>query len=113
MDKELKKNIDFVLKSPDEKFRYGMLSRLKHDCNYYLGFGHRDPRYLWADNEKDHIAFMRALYDTFSDKDKPEWLTKSDIDAYEKKMVGTAKKSHTTTKTKLPSNKMLNQRAFK
>lgn len=113
MDKELKKTVDYIVKNPDDTFRYRMLSRMQMDCNYYLGNGHRAPKHLWAGNEKDHIAIMKAIYDSFDDKDKPEWITKSDIDAYEREMVGTAKKSHTASKTKLPSNKMLNQRAFK
>ena len=32
----------------DDTFRYQLLDRLRMDCDYYLGYGNRNPRYLWA-----------------------------------------------------------------
>ena len=75
------------LKESDDhdKSNYMMLSRLKSDCDYYLGNGNRNPRNLWAGDEAKQIAKMRELYDKVSEE--PEWLTKEDIDDYEDKMI--------------------------
>lgn len=70
----------------DDKFRYRLLSRMKSDCDYYLGNGGRHPKHLWADNEVEHIACMKALWNSFGDEGKPEWLTYEQILDYEQKM---------------------------
>ena len=70
----------------DEKFQYMMLSRLKQDCDYYLGNGNRYSGNLWAKNEADQIQEMKDRYNTFSDDKKPEWLTWDDILKYESLM---------------------------
>ena len=67
----------------DEKFRYMMLSRLKQDCDYYLGNCNRYSGHLWAKNEADQIQEMKDRYNTFLDDKKPEWLTWDDILRYE------------------------------
>ena len=67
----------------DEKFRYMMLSRLKQDCDYYLGNGNRSTKYLWAGSEKDQIQEMKTRHNAFTDDKKPEWLTWGDILRYE------------------------------
>lgn len=77
--------IDFIFSSKDEKYPYMMLSRLKSDCDYYLGAGNKADKHLWALNPKDQIAYMRAIYDRL--EEKPEWLTSEQIDEYEKKMI--------------------------
>lgn len=64
---------------------YMLLARLKQDCEYYLGFGDRRPKHLWALDEKEQIAKMRELH--ASVPEKPEWLTTEEIDAFEKEMV--------------------------
>lgn len=68
-----------------DKFNYMMLSRLKSDCDYYLGNGNRNPKHLWAGDEAKQIAKMREFYDKVPEE--PEWLTKEDIDDYEDKMI--------------------------
>lgn len=72
----------------DERFRYQLLSRLQSDCNYYLGYGNRNKKALWAENETEQIEVMKELWKSFADDDKPEWLTWSDILDYEIKMIG-------------------------
>lgn len=72
----------------DDLFRYQMLGRLQGDCNYYLGYGNRNPRVLWAQDAKSQIDLMKALWDTFTLNGKPEWLTKEDIKKLEKEMLG-------------------------
>lgn len=71
----------------EDTFRYQMLSRLQMDCDYFLGNGNRADKHLWAGNVPDHIKIMRALYNSFSDDKKPEWISMEDIDNYEKEMT--------------------------
>lgn len=72
----------------DAKFRYQLLSRMQSDCNYYLGYGNRSKRHLWAEDEKEQIKVMKMLWNMFADDEKPEWLTWDDILNYEIKMMG-------------------------
>ena len=71
----------------DAEFRYRLLSRMQADCNYYLGYGNRHPKYLWAGSEKDQIECMKALWNSFPEDGKPEWLSFEAILDYEKQMV--------------------------
>ena len=70
----------------EPKFRYMTLSRMKQDCDYYLGNGGRNAKSLWAQNEKDQIANMVALWKTFEPEDRPEWLTWDELFNYAKQM---------------------------
>ena len=63
---------------------YFLLSRLKADCDYFLGAGGRAEKHLWAGNVREQIAKMRELYDALPEK--PEWLTMEDIDRYAQRM---------------------------
>lgn len=63
---------------------YFLLSRLKADCEYFLGAGGRAEKHLWAGNVREQIAKMRELYDALPEK--PEWLTMEDIDRYAQRM---------------------------
>ena len=63
---------------------YMLLSRLKADCDYFLGAGGRAEKHLWAGNVREQIAKMRELYDALPEK--PEWLTIEDIDRYAQRM---------------------------
>ena len=69
------------------EFQYRLLSRLKMDCEYYLGNGGRQEKHLWAGNVADQLAKMRELFDLLPEK--PEWLTAEDIDSYEMRMTDT------------------------
>lgn len=79
-------DMEFIL-NKDENFRCQMLDRFRHDCEYYLGNGNRVASRLWSLDEKEHIQNMRTLYASFSDGDKPEWLTMEQILEYEKQMT--------------------------
>lgn len=70
----------------ESKFRYMMLDRLRQDCNYYLNYGHQSPNVLWSKDEKAQIENMKAIWNTFSENDTPEWLTLDDILEFERKM---------------------------
>ena len=72
--------------SQDDEFRYQLLSRLQSDCDYYLGNGGGYAGHLWAKNEAEQIETMKALWNSFSDEGKPEWLTWEQIEHYETDM---------------------------
>ena len=63
---------------------YTLLSRLKADCDYFLGAGGRAEKHLRAGNVDGQIAKMRELYTALPEK--PEWLTMEDIDRYAQRM---------------------------
>ena len=63
---------------------YRLLGRLKADCEYFLGWGGRAEKHLWAGNVREQIAKMRELYAALPEK--PEWLTMEDIDRYAQRM---------------------------
>lgn len=65
-----------------------LLSRLKSDCEYFLGTGARAEKHLWAGSVDEQIDKMRELYDLLPEK--PEWLSKQDIDNYERQMIESA-----------------------
>ena len=64
---------------------YRLLSRLKADCEYFLGAGGRAEKHLWAGNVQEQIAKMRELYASLPEQ--PEWLSLEDIDRYEQQMA--------------------------
>lgn len=78
-------SIEDLLKEPKD-FKYQLLDRLKQDCEYYLGNGNKNAKYLWSKNEKQQIEDMKALYNSFKDDEKPEWLTMENINNYAKEM---------------------------
>lgn len=70
----------------DLRFRNMLLGRLQADCEYYLNFGNRNPRRLWAGNEAQQIEFMTKLHESFKEDEKPMWLTMEQIEEYSKSM---------------------------
>lgn len=76
----------------DLSYRYQFLDRLRTDCDYYMGYGNRNEQNLWAKNEKDQIAYMKAIWDSFSESEKPEWFSYEDILRYEKEMINPTQK---------------------
>lgn len=71
--------------SNPQQFDYMMLSRLQRDCEYYLGYGGRHEKHLWANTVEEHIAEMKKLWNGLIEK--PEWLSMEDILDYEKQMT--------------------------
>lgn len=67
-----------------DESNYRLLSRMKSDCEYFLGAGNGAEKYLWAGTVEKHIEKMRELYNKVSEK--IEWLNEQDIDNYEKQM---------------------------
>lgn len=92
----------------DLEYRYMLLDRLRSDCDYFLGYGNGSERHLWAGNIDDQIAKMKELYNSFTDDQKPEWITMEDINNYEKEMKelkkGKEKKTEDSTNNKLDNS---------
>lgn len=76
-------DINEMLKK-EKSFRYGMLNRMQTDCEYFLGYGYRNEKHLWAGDVATQIDYMKQLYNSFDEK--PEWLTWEEILSYEKQM---------------------------
>ena len=66
------------------KFQYMMLSRLKSDCDYFLGNGEKSSR-LWGITIEEHIDAMKDYWNNL--KTKPEWLSMEEILEYKKEMT--------------------------
>lgn len=73
--------------SKEKRFQYQMLDRLRSDCEYYLGYGRRNSDCLWAKSEEAQIEEMKKIWNSFSDNEKPEWLTWKQIEKFERDMV--------------------------
>lgn len=86
-DKSSEVVIDKSVLKTDETFRYQLLGRMQTDCNYFLGNGDGHNKFLWGGNVETQIAYMRALYDSFPNEKKPEWISIEDIDNYQKEMI--------------------------
>lgn len=71
----------------DLKFRYMLLSRLQSDCEYYLNYGDRSAKSLWAGDEQRQIDYMILLHNSFKEDEKPQWLTMDEILEYQKRML--------------------------
>lgn len=71
---------------PADKFKYMLLDRLRTDCEYFLGNGNRYAPHLWAGTVGTHIESMLLLYDSFPENDRPEWLTREQIEDYGRRM---------------------------
>lgn len=67
------------------RFDYQLLSRLQQDCEYYLGFGARNKKHLWAQDETEQIRKMKELYSSLPEK--PAWITLEAIEQYEAAMM--------------------------
>ena len=78
---------DFDPLQQDVKFRYQLLDRLRSDCEYYLGAGHRQVKHLWGRDITSHINLMRRLWFSFDVTEKPEWISLAKIQEYENRML--------------------------
>lgn len=65
---------------------YMMLSRLQSDCDYFLGYGNGYEGHLYYKDVHEHCNEMEKLYKSFSDSDKPEWITLEQIEKYREDM---------------------------
>ena len=65
-----------------DKFNYMLLARLKADCEYYLGCGARNKKWLWAGDELEQIRKMKKLYYGMPYHQRPEWLSETKLKYY-------------------------------
>lgn len=65
------------------EFKYMLLGRLKSDVDYYLHHGGRKEKDLYYKNITIHLKEMWNLWNSFTDEQKPEWLTRQDLEEYE------------------------------
>ena len=70
---------------PVSQENYRLLSRLKADCDYFLGAGKRAEKHLWSGYVRTHLDKMRELYAALPEK--PEWLAPEDIGRYDRLMA--------------------------
>lgn len=66
------------------EFEYMLLGRLRDDCEYWLGYGDRYDKYLWAGSPQRQIEKMLEIYDGL--EDQPEWISRVDILDYAERM---------------------------
>ena len=79
--------MDILDKPHSEEFYYMFLGRLQQDCEYYLNYGNRNSKVLWAKDEQEHIQLMLDVYSKLDELKKPEWLSLEDILEYKERMV--------------------------
>lgn len=70
-----------------KEFDYMMLDRLRTDCNYFLGNGNGYEGHLYYKDVNKHCDEMSKLYKSFTDDDKPQWITIEQIEQYRKDMI--------------------------
>jgi len=68
-------------------FEYQLLARLQQDCEYFLGFGDRKEKHLWALSVVDQIAKMKELYNLLIPLGEIEWINLEEILDFEKRML--------------------------
>ena len=96
-DTLLASDISELKDGTSESFNYRLLSRLRSDCEYYLGAGQFSEKHLWAGSVEAQISKMRELYAALPEK--PEWLIEQDIDRYETQMNHKPAEKETVTGT--------------
>ena len=85
-DEPLQEHAEEALETQSDRTDdYRLLSRLRSDCDYFLGAGGRSEKHLWAGNVYEQISKMRELYQSLPQK--PEWLTEETIDQYAAQMA--------------------------
>ena len=83
---KIEKKIE-TIDNKDLEYRYMLLDRLKQDCEYFLGNGNGNTEHsLWAKDINEQIEKMKEIYNSFSEEEKPDWITLEDINNYEKRM---------------------------
>lgn len=78
-------NEDLDISNMDNSFKYRLLDRMKSDCEYYIN-GAKSNKHLFMQNPQAQIKAMKDIYNSFSEKDVPEWISMGDINNYEKQM---------------------------
>lgn len=75
------------------EYKYMMLDRLRTDCNYFLGNGNGFLGHLYYKDIDKHIEEMKKIYNSFTEEEKPDWISLEDIENYKEKMSEMIEKS--------------------
>lgn len=65
---------------------YRMLSRYKSDCDYFLGAGNGYVGHLYFGDVDTHCNEMEKLWNSFTESERPEWISLEQIQDYRTKM---------------------------
>lgn len=76
---------DLIAKYNTPDNAYLFLGRVISDNDYYINSG-RHEKHLWAGDVVKQTELMKALYLSFNDEKKPEWLSLHDVAEYQKNM---------------------------
>ena len=76
---------DLDISNMDNSFKYRLLDRMRSDCEYYIN-GAKSNKHLFMQNPQAQIKAMKDIYNSFSEKDVPEWISMEDINNYERQM---------------------------
>ena len=76
---------DLDISNMDDSFKYRLLDRMRSDCEYYIN-GAKSNKHLFMQNPQAQIKAMKDIYNSFSEKDVPEWISMEDINNYERQM---------------------------
>lgn len=76
-----------LISKQSEEFNYQMLNIMKSDCDYCLANNIELKLCLCGFSVSECITFMTALYNSFPDDKKPEWISIEDINKYEEAML--------------------------
>lgn len=77
----VKKMYDVVRTATE--FEYMLLSRLQTDCEYYLAWGNRNEKQLWAGDVVRQLNKMSELWH----KCRPMWLSRRKLNYYKRNML--------------------------
>ena len=88
---------DKELRMQNFRFEYSMLSRLKDECEAFVGrtgneeedkwdCRYRNVQNIWGDSIESHIDEMKSLWNKLPEYIKPEWCSWEDIQRYEQVM---------------------------
>lgn len=64
---------------------YMMLSRMRSDCDYFLGNGNGYEGHLWGGSVEKICDEMERIWNSL--EEKPEWLTLEQIEEYRREMM--------------------------
>ena len=70
-----------------KKLEYMLLDRMRSDCEYFLGNGNGYEGHLYGGSIENICNEMKSIWESFTDSEKPEWLSLKDIADYKTKML--------------------------
>lgn len=78
--------IDKFKRNP-KQFQYMMLSRLQGDCKTHFSAFSPSCRIKTKESKDGIIKEMKALWEQFTESEKPEWITLEEILDYERRFL--------------------------